>query len=161
METSTELVCGILSEELLRRIVGDAPFSTSGRGLDEQTWAGRNKSAECRVVDDEAQRRVLSVVLIEDSDRVTRWRRMLDEEADGKANCYPYDGDPGDGYGCTHDTGTFAHGASVNVMSGDRLFRVTVYNWPDASPEERRAAAEDIVRDIDANVTAYERESGS
>lgn len=46
-------------------------------------------------------------------------------------------------------------GAGVYVLSGTRLIRATVFNWPHASAEQRMSLAEDLVRDVDKNVDAY------
>jgi hypothetical protein len=160
-EAADDLVCGMIDVDLMRRIVGDATIDDGGDpGLTEDTWTEQSRRADCTVRDGDATRTVLKAYVAEDAAETTRWQRELDREADGDADadCARYTGDPGEGYGCTYDSGVFVDGAGVHVVSGDRLIRVTAYNWPDATSEERLTTVEDIVRDIDANVTAFEQE---
>jgi hypothetical protein len=98
-------------------------------------------------------------VLIGEYPDQEKWRSKLDAEAKDDPDCTKrYTDDPGYGYGCVHDQGVYVFGASVNVLRGDRLIRVTVYHWTDATPEQRLALAEEIARDMDKNLTAYDRE---
>lgn len=68
-----------------------------------------------------------------------------------------YTGDPGTGYGATYEGGIYALGAGVAVVKGDRVIRVTVYQWPDVTPQERLDAAAKIAADADKNLTAYDQ----
>jgi hypothetical protein len=157
---SDDLVCGMIDVALVRRIVGDATIDDDGdAGLTDETWTDGSRRADCTVRNGDATRTVVKAYVAEDATETARWRRELDRKGDANADCVRYTGDPsdpGEGYGCTYDSGVFADGAGVHVVSGDRLIRLTVYNWLDATSSERLATAEDIARDIDHNVAGSE-----
>lgn len=68
--------------------------------------------------------------------------------------CHTYDADPGYGYGCVYDSGTWISGAGVNVIRSERLLRVVVHHWDKATAKQRLQLAEDISRNVDHNVNS-------
>lgn len=157
--SSNDLVCGLVSTDLVRRLVGDHAIGTRGKGITSRSQRALQPST-CDVLDADRTVTMLTVSVGEVADPA-RWRQTLaTEEKDAGKACTSYTGDPGDGYGCTYDSGVWVDGARVNVLRGDRLIRVTVMQWVDATPAQRLALAEDIARDVDANVTAYDTAQG-
>jgi hypothetical protein len=149
MTTSEDLICGMIDVDLVRRIVGDAAIGTRGRGFTGPERLALER-ASCTVQNADLTQTVLQAsVGMVDADR---WRQRLAREADRAGDCVRYTSDPGEGYGCTYDSGVFVAGAGVNVLRDGRLIRVTVHHWPGVTAEERLATAEDIARNIDHNV---------
>lgn len=146
------LVCGLVDEQLVRRVVGEDDIGTVGRGIETNPqW----EPFHCQVQNATRHRTVmqLTIGLVDDPDTT---RRQLEAEAERTPGCTRYDGYPGVGYGCIYGPGgRFAQGAGVNVVTGDRLIRVIVKNWPDQPGKVRLALAVEIARDLDRNVTAY------
>jgi|GEM_PF-3956893 len=68
--------------------------------------------------------------------------------------CHTYDADPGYGYGCVYDSGTWIFGAGVNVIRSERLLCVVVHDWDKATAKQRLQLAEDISRNVDHNVNS-------
>lgn len=150
--TTEELVCGLVEPDLVRRAIGDAPIETRGAGLTSDTEG----PAQCRILDGERTQTVmqLSIGVVDPAE----WSAKLAQES-ASPSLYgtlaqEYSGDPGTGYGLTYDSGTFVAGAAVHVLKGDHLVRATVYNWADATPEERLSLAEDVARSMEANFAA-------
>ncbi|WP_460844452.1 hypothetical protein [Nocardioides ultimimeridianus] len=157
--SSNDLVCGLVSTDLVRRLVGDHAIGTRGRGITPRSQRALEPST-CDILDADRTVTLLTVSVGEVADPA-HWRRTLaTEEKDAGKACTSYTGDPGDGYGCTYDSGVRVDGAGVNVLRGDRLIRVTIMQWVDATPAQRLALAEDIARDVDKNVTAYDAGQG-
>ncbi|MGH3447764.1 MAG: hypothetical protein ACRDP4_09095, partial [Nocardioidaceae bacterium] len=116
--------------------------------------------ANCTVRNADRHKTLLQVLIGEYPD-TRAWRDQPDREAQDEPDCTEhYTDNPGYGYGCTYDKGVLVYGASVNVIRGDRLIRVTVHHWRDATPQQRLALAEDIARDMDKNLTAYDEQHG-
>ncbi|HWU20879.1 MAG TPA: hypothetical protein VN088_05105 [Nocardioides sp.] len=156
---SDDPVCGLVSRALVRRLVGDDAIDTRGGGITSRAERVRQPST-CDVIDADLTRTMLSISVGEVTDP-SRWRRTLaTEEKDATDICRSYTGNPGDGYGCTYDSGTLVDGAGVNVLRGDRLIRITIMQWVRATPPQRLALAEEIARNVDANVTAYDAGDG-
>ena len=156
MTQTQGLVCGLVSADLVKKIVGSHAIGTRGIGI---TPAAERavEPANCTVQDADTSTTVLQVSIGEVSD-VTHWRTQLAHEAASKGtNCVHYTSSPGIGYGCTYDSGVFVDGAGVNVVKGDRLIRVTVSHWSDVTPDDRLTLAEQIVTDVDKNVSAYDK----
>lgn len=154
--TADQLVCGLLDRDLLRRVVGDAEIDTRGPGFRDRAERAV-EPANCTVQDLDRGQTFLQVSIGEVDDP-SGWRRKLEQEASGSyGDCTRrYDGEPGHGYGCTYDSRVFAAGAGVHVIRDGRLIRVTVHHWPDASPQDRLALAEEIADDLHRNVSARE-----
>ena len=100
--------------------------------------------------------RFLQVRIGDVTDSADYWHKKLTEEAEQYGCRMKYTNDPGFGYACEYEQGIYAAGASVNVLRGDRIIRVTAYQWPDAAPSERLALAEQVARNADKNLTAYD-----
>lgn len=156
--TSKEPVCGLVDPDLVSEVVGGTEFRTSGAGAIPRSKRDVDV-AKCTITrfsgaGPRIQVRLGEVASPED------WRERLSTEAKDAKYGDPaatYTDDPGAGYGFTYESGIWALGAGVNVVKGDRLIRVVVYQWPDATPEQRLEAAEKIARDADANLTAYDK----
>lgn len=160
VETKTPSpVCGLVDPALAAEVVGSDEFSTNGPGAIPRK--DRNSSgAHCTIRRDSGAGPRIQVRLGEVASP-EEWADKLRAEAKDVTYGDPvatYTDDPGVGYGITYEDGIFALGAGVNVLKGDRVIRVTVYQWPDVTPERRLEAAVKIARDADANLTAYDRE---
>ena len=151
MNTATDQpICGLVNPDLVRRIIGDAPIDSHGNGID----IAPGEPAQCKVQDGERGGTVMQLSIGEVDPEV--WQSKLAKDAQNTyGECVTkYEGDPGDGYGCTYDTGIFRAGAAVHVLKDNHLIRATVYNWPEATPEMRLALAEDVARDLEKNYNA-------
>lgn len=149
METSTEPVCGLVRADLVRQIVGDAPIDSKPVGPADDG----GDSAQCQIANADTNQIVMQLAI--GSVDPTEWGPKLEREAKAESGygdlAKRYTGNPGMGYGLTYESGIYAQGASVYVIQGDLIIRATVYNWIDASPEERLALAEDVARDMRKN----------
>lgn len=145
--TSEELVCNLISPDLVKSIIGDDPVKTSGGDFDAKS----GEFVRCRVVNDKDGTIVMQLTIGKADPQ--EWRPKLEHEmATADEHCTKrYESDPGFGYGCTYEKGLWRFGAAVHVLTDDHLIRATVYNWPDATPEERLALAEDVARDMEKN----------
>lgn len=153
MSTTTGgLLRGLVHADLVRRVLGEATIRSRGPGIDARAgW----EPFHLTVQDADRRQNVLRVSAGEVADP-GRWLRELELEAASGPDRLAYTGDPGVGYGRLYSSRhVFAFGAGVHVLRGHRLIRVTVHHWPEASAGERLHLAEEIVRDVDTNVTAH------
>lgn len=156
MATTDGLVCGLIDRALVKRVVGDVELEEQGSGITDLERR-RLEPSTCLVRDLERFKTFLNVSVGEVADPDS-WREQLRTEAEQEPGSVRYTGDLGHGYGVTYDAGSLRDGASVYVVRGQRMIRVTLHHWADATPDERLALAEEMVRDIDKNVTAYDAE---
>lgn len=155
--TSTEPVCGLVDPGLASEVVGGSEFRTTGGGAIPRSEREVGV-ASCTITRHSGAGPRIQV-RIGEVPSPEEWRDRLSAEAKTAKYGEPattYTDDPGFGYGFTYESGIWALGAGVNVIKGDRVIRVTVYQWPDVTPEQRIEAAEKIARDADANLTAYD-----
>jgi hypothetical protein len=156
--TSTKPVCGLVDPDLAAEVVGGTEFHTTGAGAIPRSERDVGV-AKCTITRFSGAGPRIQVRLGEVAS-AKEWRDRLSAEAKEAKYGDPaatYTDDPGFGYGFTYDSGIWALGAGVNVVKGDRVIRVVVYQWPDATPEQRLEAAQKIANDADANLTAYDR----
>ncbi len=155
---TTDPVCGLVDPTLAADVVGSDEFSTNGPGAIPRAKRDTG-GAHCTIRRDSGAGPRIQVRLGEVASP-GEWTDKLRAEAKDITYGDPvatYTDDPGTGYGVTYENGIYALGAGVNVVKGDRVIRVTIYQWPDATPEQRLEAAEKIAADADANLTAYDK----
>ena len=152
-------VCGLVSRALAAEVVGDGPVRTTGSGAVGADGAA--EASSCTIRPEDSRSGPYVQVRIGPVDDPDVWRSRLTTEAedlDYGTVAATYDGADGAGYGATYDRGIWVSGASANLVKGDRVVRVTVYRWRDASDEQRLSAARRIADDADANLTAASRD---
>ncbi|MFI5429961.1 hypothetical protein [Aeromicrobium sp. UC242_57] len=161
METTTDTpVCGLVDPELVSQVLGTAEVSTTGDGAVDRE-VRLTAPASCSIKPADASQPVIQVRIGEVVDGADYWRKKLDQEA-AKAGCeLQYTDDPGYGYACDYTTGMYNPGSSVDVLRGDRIIRVVIYKWSGSTHEQRVKIAEEIVRDADKNLTAFDNSSKS
>ena len=142
----------MIDRDLVETIVGSNEIGTRGSGLDS-TQNLSVSPAECTVQDKTRSQTVIQVS-VGKVDDVEEWESKLrSEQRDATyGTCHTYDGDPGYGYGCVYDSGTWISGAGVNVIRSEQLLRVVVHHWDKTSAKQRMKLAEDITRNVDHNV---------
>lgn len=144
----------MIDRDLVETIVGSGRIGTRDSGFDS-TQNLSVSPAECTVQDTTRSQTVIHVSVGEVDD-VEEWQSKLrSEQRDATyGTCHTYHGDPGYGYGCIYDSGTWVSGAGVNVIRSERLLRVVVHHWDEATAKQRIKLAEDITRNIDHNVSS-------
>jgi len=150
-------VCGLVDPALAADVIGSDEFSTKGSGAIPESKR-RSGGADCTIRRHSGAGPNIQVRLGEVASP-HEWADRLRAEAEDPSYGDPaatYTGDRGTGYGVTYDSGIYALGAGVNLLKDDRVIRVTVYQWPDATPGQRLEAARKIAIDADANLTAYD-----
>jgi hypothetical protein len=161
VQTVDTPVCHLVDPTLAAEVVGSHEFKTNGPGAIPR--AQRDTSgAHCVISRDSGNGPHIQVRLGEVTSP-EEWHDRLGQEAktiEYGEHAATYTDDPGYGYGLTYEGGIYALGAGVNVLKGDRVIRVVVYEWPDATPDQRLEAAVKIARDADENLTAYDKAQG-
>lgn len=156
-----DLVCGLIDPALVEKVIGTAEVGTRGTGIIMKDKRAA-EPAVCTVQDKTRSQTVIQVSVGEIDD-IEGWQSKLrSEQRDATyGTCHTYDGDPGYGYGCVYDSGTWIFGAGVNVIRSERLLRVVVHHWDQATVEQRMKLAEDITRNVDHNVEVFDQKAGS
>lgn len=149
-------VCNLVSPALASEVVGDDAFRTSGSGA---IAASKQLPlmGECTISRESGVGAKIQVNIgdLMDANPIPGDIATKGQDVKYGTIAAKYDGDPGDGYGMTYQDGIWALGASVNVVRDRRIIRVTVYQWADATDQERLDAAKRIAADADQNLTTF------
>ncbi|RYI98701.1 MAG: hypothetical protein EON52_27610 [Actinomycetales bacterium] len=155
--TSGGVVCGLVSPKLAAEVVGDGPVRTTGSGavVDQD---GAAAGSDCTIQPEDSRSGPFVQVSIGPVSDPADWRSRIRAEAEDLGYgtvAKTYDGTDGTGYGATYTRGIWIDGASANLVKGDRVVRVTVYRWRDATDQQRLNAARTIADDADSNLSAF------
>ena len=149
-------VCGLVDLNLVKKVAGDAELSVRVDEVDDPSVAGE-KAYTCEVRNEDTHTTFLQILVAPEADPKAKEAELADEAKSltyGKEGLTTYNNDLGVGYGATFEGGMWQSGAQVSVVRGSRSYDVVVYHWKDATPDERRKLAEDMVGNIETNLAS-------
>lgn len=151
-------VCGLFDPDLVKSVIGHDEIKVRGTGIGDVTKR-TDDTIDCDVVDDQRVRSTIQVIVAEQPDAKDHAaaETMLKSELASKPDCSQPAGltELGTGYLCTQDNGQL----QLNVLLPKRLVRLVYQPGPDA-PGDPTATAVELVKDVDANVEAYDKKHG-
>ena len=161
--TVEDPVCGLVDLSLVRKIAGDAELSVRVDATDDPSVVGE-KAFTCEVRNEETHTSFLQILVAPEADPKEKVAELADTAKSltyGKEGLTSYEDRIGKGYGATFEGGMWQDGAQVSVVRGNRSYDVVVHHWRDATPEERRKLAEDMVVNADKNLSKGKDDSSS
>ncbi len=151
-------VCGLFDPDLVESVIGHKDIAVRGSGIADAAKR-TNDTIDCEVVDDQRVKTTIFVVVAEQPDASAQaaTTKMLDNELASKTDCSQPASvtDLGTGYVCTQANGQL----HLNVLLPKRLVRLVYSPGPDATGDDVATAVK-LVKDVDANVDAYDKKHG-
>lgn len=150
-------VCGLFSKDLVASVVGHRDVSVHGTGIGDAEKRESN-TIDCKVVDERSiTTRIIAIVAEAPgkSDYTATAKKLNREYADGGAGTCSQPAavsGMGPGYTCTLPSGELY----VNVLLPKRMVRL-VYDPRSDAPPDHLATAVKLVKDVDANIDAYDK----
>ncbi len=148
-------VCGLFDPDLVVTVIGHKDVAVRGSGIGDAAKR-TNDTIDCEVVDDQRVKTTIFVVVAEEPDASAQaaTTKMLDNELASKTDCSQPTSvtDLGTGYVCTQANGQL----QLNVLLPKRLVRLVYSPGPDATGDHLATAVK-LVKDVDANVDAYDK----
>ncbi|MER7559218.1 hypothetical protein ABTZ46_19900 [Nocardioides sp. NPDC126508] len=163
MKKVADPVCGLVDLNLVEKVAGDAELSVRVDKVDDPSVTGE-KAYTCEVRNEETHTSFLQILVAPEADPKAKEAELADAAKSltyGKESVTTYNNDVGVGYGTTFEGGMWQNGAQVSVVRGSRSYDVVVHHWKDATPDERRKLAEDMVGNIEQNLAADSKTDSS
>lgn len=151
-------VCGLFDPALVVSVIGHKDVKVRGTGIGDVTKR-TDDTIDCQVVDDQRVKTTIIAIVAEKPDASSQAAasKMLDNELAGKTDCTQPASvtELGTGYVCTQANGQLR----LNVLLPKRLVRLVYEPGPDATGDNVATAVK-LVKDVDANIEAYDKKHG-
>jgi hypothetical protein len=151
-------VCGLFDPDLVVSLLGHKDVKVRGTGIGDAEKR-TDDTIDCEVIDDQRVKTTIQVIVAEQpaSSDQAETAKMLEGELASKTGCSQPAAvtELGTGYVCTQENGQ----VNLNVLFPDRLVRLVYQPGPDA-PGDAVVNAVKLVKDVDANVDAYDKKHG-
>ncbi|KAA1395539.1 hypothetical protein [Aeromicrobium ginsengisoli] len=148
-------VCGLFDPDLVKSVIGHDEIKVRGTGIGDVTKR-TDDTIDCDVVDDRRVASTIQVIVAEQPDASDHasTETMLTNELAGKTDCSQPASitELGPGYVCTREDGQ----VQLNVLLPKRLVRLSYQPGPDAKGDATATAVK-LVKDVDANIDAYDK----
>jgi hypothetical protein len=151
-------VCGLFDPDLVVSLIGHKDVAVRGTGIGDAAKR-TSDTIDCEVIDDQRVKTTILVIVSEQpstSDQAATAKK-LDNELASKTDCSqpPSVTALGPGYVCTQPNGQ----VNLNVLLPKRMVRLVYQPAPDATGDSIATAVK-LVKDVDANVDAYDKKHG-